>query len=590
MKKKTFDNSQFLPTPRFPLEGGGFGLFVKDDLSFCGEVELVGKSFGGVFSYKVEEGKISFEKKVIAYHLNQSEFSFSDSSFVRILVNGTALDEKVDRIEEEGRLLVFSHGDKGILTARSFFPCAYAPGVIEKIEVQTPFSANLSLSFDDWNQTSKNILYGGALCDEKGTYMKGFQNQSLRKLPEGGYTCFYILWYITLPDVDFVVEGKIEDARRMALVEGGKSVLRLTTPLPHYNSAFSQSIFNMRQCITGQGTGDAFAIPSGGEYSQISMEEFSLSAPLYACMGDERGVAQLINGLNKISKAIKECKDKKQKNKFPTLILAKGDAVLGADLGESAYYASGTARSLLSMGSAPFCRAYYPDLLYALSCCKEKIGKDGLLKIKGKIDGKICFSAYQGFYYGAMLADQIGERTDSIKFAYFAEELKEAMVKNKVYLPLSIEMGEVDFDIAELEKGDFSPYEILSIIKALYLAKKDNADLVLQKFVEKCMIINRVIGAGEDGKSNSCLSACIAETFLCGMLGFKPLSFTSFSLRPHLCGVVDRVRVEGLWIYGHTFDIEIEDNIVALFDEYDKLVFKREFERGETVVVSLEKK
>lgn len=591
MKKTLSDTFQFLPYPRFPMPGGGFGLQVKKDASLSGEATLLGRSFGGVFSYSVENGQASFVRKIIAYDTPLGEFSFSDSSFTRIIADGSILIEHAERIEEEGRLIVFSKTEGGILTARSFFPCTYAPGIMEKIEIQSPTAVSLSLAFDDWTGFSGKLAFGGALCDENGRYMKDFPNGSERILPVGGYTCFYIFWYIHPAESDFVVDGRIEDARRISLVDGGKSALRLITPDPNYNSAFAHSLLNMRQSVVGVDTAGAFALSSLDDYLSAGIrEQIFLSAPIYACMGDERGVAQLINSLNRISAELKELREKKAKNKFVTKIPIEGRAVVGQDMGESAYYVGGIARSLLSLGSAPFCRAYYPDLTYALSCCKEKIGKDGLLKIKGKTDGEVCFAAYLGFYYTALLADQLGERTDSIRFAYFAEELKEAMIEHKVYLPFSLALGCSEVGVEDFENGRFSDVEKMSIIKALFLARKEYAEGVLQIFTEKCMILNKVIGAGDKGVAHAYLSACYADVFLSGVLGFRPLTFTSFSLTPSLSEALGRVRLEGLWIYGHTFDLEIEDNAVALFDEYDKLVFRKEFEKGETVVVSLEKK
>jgi len=595
--------------------------------------EQSGRNTSLVLSYKVDkEKKLLLHRHIIRHNYNNSSFAFDDDRETCITIEGKIIQEKVCHIDIEDRITFYTADEENkIKIARSLFPATYGTGIIEKIEIQCESEREIALSLSDNhyggdNKKGKKMLFGIGIADEKGCYFPDFEGEKVRKTAKNGYICYYLAWYAVGINEEYLLDCKLEDKKRKTFFDDCIKSINIETGNDEIDLAFTHSFKRLAETITLYD--DNLFLTGGTNRTNgiLTKEQLGVEAPFLAYSGYIGGLKPLLNTLGLF--AVKAVDSEKKKNQLlPSYIGLLDDDESKNDIGQWAYYCNALASIALTIGSPPLASEMYKTLGIGLDYCRKNSQK-GVVALAKKISADTSGVAYDAYLKTSILAGLLGKDTDVSKYAYFARELRdkrEIFEKNSSSVAFAygyfedkkilqdalnseaIKMGIPTYQqwnnlVTEEDKN-------LSIIKTTLNAKADLADENLLYLIKSAFCFGlweegyyylnqytkiRTLGCHSpypvncQGYSDGSIAALYCRIFVEGILGYRPISFSSFSLTPNLPREWSRVKLNNFYTCGHSFDIEVEENEIRVYDETEELIAKLPCHNGFSVTVNLE--
>ncbi len=571
-------------------------------VAFSDFFEMSGRKSGAVISYTVgEDGRLELFRHISYYDIRDEKglaHSCNESGFCGLTLNGEAIDERVRYVDIGGRLAFFSESDKGATTVRTFFPAVYGAGLIEKIEI-SGVSGEVALDCKARTSEESAVIDSVGIADEKGSFFPDFGGSSCRTADEKGYCRFYVVWYSAVKGEEYMLNAFLEDRKRLDLISTAFNSVSLTSPEPALDVCFSHAVLH---CVeTAEEKDGLLYLSDGREDGVIDLASIASSIPLLAYCGYPNGLKQSLNTLSLF--VIRAETDGLRTGVAPSipmlLSLKGGETSSKTDKGQCACFLESVTTLSLSIGSPPLTAELYKYLCYAADYCRGKT-KGGAVTVGGKADYGISARACLGYRKLSAIASCGNKTTDSGKYAYFAQELKESLYLKGA--AAGAELPKVGIALNDttvagalsdaFDRGFKEDGELLRTVKGAFLA--NNADKAMSVLLEYTK--ERLLGShspypiGKDGRETAEASALYVRAVVEGVLGYSPVSYTSFELTPRLPQGWDRMRLNNLYTCGHSLDIELDGGLLRVFDESEELIYTAPCHSGFTVTVNLEAK
>lgn len=395
---------------------------------------------------------------------------------------------------------------------------------------------------------------------------------------------------------------------REAFLAESKKRLKITVPDEVLNRMLeltkiraSESIFETKNGLMHS--------PGGGQYYAAlwTNDQCEYANPFFAYLGYDKAWEQSLNCYRMYAKLASP-----DRAVF-TSIVAQGDGYwYGAgDRGDSAMYVYGFARYLLTTGDRENAQRYLSSLETACEYVMGKMNENGVIESdsdelenrfeSGRANLSTAVISYDAFCTMSYLEAELGNKERGRIYGAFAEKIRagiksyfedvvegfetyryckeESRLRSWICLPLTVGIFDrTDGTIAALKSDKLKkPCGLLtrsgektywdrSLLYALrgmfYAGRADDALEMLTEYTRTRLLGEHVpypIEACPEGNAAhlSAESALYIRIFTEGILGFRPLGFRCFELRPNLPSAWKELKVSGFHYAGISLTINI---------------------------------
>ncbi len=351
--------------------------------------------------------------------------------------------------------------------------------------------------------------------------------------------------------------------------------------------------------------------PGGGNFygALWTNDQCEYANPLFAYMGYKEGKEQSVNCYRLYSKFARTDKA------IPTSIIACGDGIWNGagDRGDSSMYLYGLSRYLLSTGDRALAEEFLPSINKASEYVISNITDDDIVKSdsdelenrfeSGKANLSTSVITYDAFISLSYLFSELGDEKQSQSFLSLAERIKggiekyfganvegydtyrycaeESRLRSWICLPLTVGIEErkdatvkallsdkLSKNGAVLTRSGEKTYWDRSALYAMrglfYCGETEPAYKMLMNYTAE-----RLLGchppypveAFPEGNSAqlSAESALYLRIFTEGVLGYRPIGFSSFEIKPNLPDEWEGISLDGMELFGKVFSISVKN-------------------------------
>ena len=390
----------------------------------------------------------------------------------------------------------------------------------------------------------------------------------------------------------------------------------------------SESIFNTKNGL--------MHAPGGGNYYAAlwTNDQCEYANPLFAYLGYPAAKEQSINCYKLFSKLAR--KDKA----IPTSIVACGDDIWNGagDRGDNSMFLYGLCRYLLSTGDKQRALEFLPAIETAQKYVQSQITADGIVKSdsdelenrfeSGKANLSTACITYDAFISLHYLYNELGYKEKAENVLKDAQKIKNSIenyfgadvegyktyryckeenhLRSWICLPLvmgidnrkeqtvsALLSNKLCMDNGMLTRSGEKTYWDRSLLYALrglfYVGETEKAADLLSKYTSERLLGFHPpypIEAFPEGNSAqlSAESALYLRIFTEGILGYRPIGFNKFEIRPNLPDSWNDFEINNMEFFGKRFDISIKNGdlyTVKINDEEininkgDKYIYRR---------------
>ncbi|NCA67517.1 MAG: hypothetical protein EOM87_05585 [Clostridia bacterium] len=443
------------------IEGGTVRWNMKQEkLPIFDHIEMSGFKSSHIISYKVEkDGSLEVFKHCAYPSLrmrpNVTSGSFShnyDNVVAKVNVAGEVLAEKSENIDIKGKLIFCNSTNKGYRVIRTFYPCVYTPGLIEKIEVHNDGDKRevITLELPEYSVVAdrahcEKSLYVSevGLADETGKFLSGLEVNCERAVEAGQSASYYVIYYSKILGTDNMVDAQLELKKRDDFIHDMFNLIRIETPEPIFDYGFSHMVLRGSESIFDTKAGLMHSPGGGVYYGAIwTNDQVEYSTPFFAYSGYATGIKQALNVMRLFASEI-DCRilPIKKKKPIPCSIACEGDAVwdLPGDRGDCQMYGYGAARFALTCGKRELATELYAYVKYCIDFTISRRNSKGVITSdKDELEGRFLAGkanlftnclAYDLMLSGAMLARDLGYDKEAGEYSIFAEQLKNSLLE-----------------------------------------------------------------------------------------------------------------------------------------------------------------
>lgn len=365
----------------------------------------------------------------------------------------------------------------------------------------------------------------------------------------------------------------------------------------------SESIFNTKNGL--------MHAPGGGNYYAAlwTNDQCEYANPLFAYLGYNAAKEQSINCYKLFSKFAKADKA------IPTSIVACGDDIWNGagDRGDSSMFLYGLCRYLLSTGDKQRAAEFLPSIGTAQKYVESQITADGIVKSdsdelenrfeSGKANLSTACITYDAFISLHYLYNELDYKDKAEKASKNAQKIRngigsyfgadvegyktyryckeESNLRSWICLPLvmgidtrkeatvsALLSDKLCKDNGMLTRSGEKTYWDRSLLYALrglfYVGETEKAVDLLSKYTNERLLGFHPpypIEAFPEGNSAqlSAESALYLRIFTEGILGYRPIGFDSFEIKPNLPDSWDEFEIKNMELCGRLFDISIKN-------------------------------
>lgn len=525
---------------------------------------------------------------------------------------------------------------------RILFPSVSLPMFCERYTLRNEGKRTISLEIPDSRSTiqtdEKNGVYGSYTLTMD---IRGGKNAVLKPGEEISFDV-YIAGY--KPGEEKISpDMKKEIQMRENLVKELTSNLVLNTPDPVLNTMFAFS--KIRGCESIYATKGGLMHGPGGEsyYAAIwANDQAEYINPFFPYIGYETGNQSALNSFKHFARFMNN-----EYTPIPSSIIAEGDDIWNGagDRGDAAMIAYGASRYALAKGDKAEGEELWPLIEWCLEYCKRKMNEDGVVasntdELENRFpsgNANLCTSS---LYYDALLSavylgKDLGKPASQLAaYKKQAQEMKQAIetffgatvegfetyryykendiLRSWICVPLTMGINDRKKGTIEAlfsprlwtENGlltqagseTFWDRSTLYALRGVYqCGETEKATAYLKRYSAQRLLADHVpyaIEAWPEGNQRhlSAESALYCRIITEGMFGIRPTGLHTFTLTPRLPEEWNKMSLENIRAFGHTFDILLQRKGKLLnvqIRENNKTVYQKMIKEGNTVTVKL---
>lgn len=632
-------------------------------LPFADHIEMSGRTASHIISYAINEdgtNKIFLHSAYPNFRLKpvatESTYSHNFIYWSKVSVDGAPVVEKTRFVDILGKLTFISDIGNDLELRRTLIPAVYTTALVEKIEIENladegAHNVEISVPVGEYVSLSKYSVDGVEylsrvdIADIDGKMMRGLDEYRSDNVKPHETKTFYAVYYTRPKNEDILVDCVYEEKKRDAFIQNIFGGIRIETPEPLMDGAFSHAVLRGSESIFDTKAG-LMQCPGGGNYYGAVWTNDSLeySAPFFGYSGLDLPIEATINVARMFSQEIDHSsKPINKKGAIPSSIYNCGDNIwaLAGDRGDCQMYGSGLSRFLLALGDKNLANEFMQSLDYCVEYTKAHTDKKGRVysdsdELEGRFPcGKYNLStnclAYDMYLNISFLADSLC--LSSKKYAVFnlSARQRNSVIKNfgatvegyKTYkyypsnkilrswicLPMCYGIKDNSLDTIE---ALFSPrmYDCgflktasnrrttwdRSLLFALRGGFKAGFGDKMLKYLRE-YTNSRFVGnhapypyeAYPEGNRRhlSAESILYARVFIEGILGFNVTGFGKFSITPSIPKEWDKFAVKHIVLAGMPVDIIIKDNHLTILDQTGKTIKECNIVNGQKINVNL---
>ena len=409
----------------------------------------------------------------------------------------------------------------------------------------------------------------------------------------------------------FIVDFEKELSLREAFIDEISKITIIKTPDEKINTMALYT--KIRACESIFKTKAGLMHSPGGGYYYAAIwtnDQCEYINPLYAYLGYETGREQALNTYNMYQKYISSDKA------LITSIIAEGDGIWHGvnDRGDSAMYAYGCSRFLLTSGCKETAEKYIESIRKCIDYTVSQIGENGVVRsdsdeLENRFESgtyNLCTSclAYDAFISVAYLEREFGNNARADELNKIAEDLRKSIEKYfgrnvegfdtyryceeeknlRAWIAIPLAMGIDDRSnetVSALlsdklfknggivtrsgEKTYWDRATLYALRGMFYSGHQNEAIKLFKTFTSARLLGEHIpypVEAFPEGNQAqlSAESGLYLRIFTEGILGYRPTGFKSFTMKPNLPDEWNEMSVENIMLCGKRTDITVKRN------------------------------
>lgn len=594
------------------IDGKSIVYSVKENTSYANHIEMSSLYTSGIISYGADnKGKLKIMRHIVyptlrCYPNNTGGSLDHNFKGVTITLVDNKKSECVTDFIFDGFLTIASKIDK-LKISRKLFPATLEKGFIEKITLTNTFNNQISIKIDN---NDKEVLTPARYGNMRERYkIFAYISTNQVTLQPNESVIINVCYCANRLTEQFNIDFEKEEKLRTDFINILDDKLIINTPNEHIN--LMSRYAKIRGCESIYMTKSGLMhSPGGGNYYAAlwTNDQCEYINPLFGYLGYETGEKQSVNCYNLYRKYVFEDKA------VITSIIAEGDDIWhGAkDRGDSAMYAYGLARYLLTYGDKKLATDFIDLIDKSLTYTISQTNEDGVIKsdsdeLENRLESgnaNLCTStlAYDAMISASYLHNELNNLDKANYYKIKAEELKENLLKYfsknvegyptfmyckeepKLRSWISMPMVVGIFERSKATKdallspklrmaegllsasGDktFWDRSTLYTLRGLFYAGFANEALELLEKYSTARLLGEHIPYAVEAFSEGNQAQLSAESglylriFTEGILGIRPTGFGKFSLTPNLPKNWDFMECNKIKFAGKLIDIKVE--------------------------------
>lgn len=595
------------------LDGKKICYSIKAGEEYANHLEMAGFYAASIISYGADaSGSLRIMRHVAFPSLRMYpnltgghlDHNFKGISFS---VNQKPVKEKALRFEFDGVLHLFTDLG-GIRAEHCIFTAPNRKACVERIRLRntTGEAVRVQLRGHDHPVETKPC-YGM----ERAVYRLYMQEGPCMRfeLRPGEEKTVSVAYCAAAKGEQYTVDCEAEYRSRRAFLNETETFFIVTTPEETLNAMAAYA--KIRACESIFQTKAGLMHSPGGGYFYAAIwtnDQCEYINPLYAYLGYETGVQQALNTYKLYQPYISPEKA------LITSIIAQGDGVWhgAGDRGDSAMYAYGCSRFLLSLGNRETALLYLDSIRDCIAYTLSQIGEDGVVRsdsdeLENRFESgsyNLCTSclAYDALKSCAFLENELGDKARARKLLEHAEKLAQAIetyfgaevegyhtyrycreeknLRSWIAAPLTMGLEQrADETVHALTSGKllrndglvtrsgekvFWDRSTLYALRGMFYCGKAKEALRLLKRYSSARLLGEhipyAVEAFPEGNQAqlSAESGLYLRTYSEGVLGYRPTGLKSFEIRPNLPEEWDAFSIERMRLCGQTASVFVK--------------------------------
>lgn len=625
-----------------PAEDGIQTLFHSDDsLPHANHVEMAGLYCSAIISYRIDaQRKLTLYRYTIfpSLRINPNNTSGSLATVfggVRFTVGGT--EERAECAFFNG-MLTFTSKAGDVSIRRTLCPAPGKKALIETVELDCPQAGTLELK----NFQPEKTVRACFMADRAPVTLMTKVYFNGRELHKKGQVRLHagknLLTAVYGAEPVTEQEAAIEKQKRREFIAQNDRRLNIETPDADINREIRFAKLRASESIFQTKNGLMHA-PGGGHYYAAlwTNDQCEYANPLFAYLGYDIAQRQSLNCYRLYSELARPDRA------IYTSIVAQGeDYWHGAgDRGDSSMYVYGFSRYLLTTGDSKNAEKFLPTLETACTYVMSRMNGDCVIESdsdelenrfeSGKANLSTAVISYDAFVSMAYLEAELGNAEKSDQYRDFAQKIRygidhyfeaevegyatyrycaeESNLRSWICLPLTVGITDrLDGTVAALKSSrlkkpcglltrsgekTFWDRSLLYAIRGLfYSGCADDALEMLTEYTATRLYGEHApypIEAFPEGNGAhlSAESALYVRIFTEGVMGFRPVGFRSFELKPNLPAAWGQISVSRFMYAGMSLTIQMvrdQENVSVTIPE---IGYQSEVPMNQPVTVSL---
>lgn len=592
----------------------GIRFDVKQNEEYANHIEMSGFYCSAIISYGADKcGVLRILRHTTFPHLriypNDTRGSF-DYNFrgISFKINGCELKEKAVSFFFNGILHITTECN-GIFIKRKLFAAKNTAALIELAEIENGTQSTVSL--DVINNDGEFITEAKYCHNFEEIKTAAFCDKGNTVIESGGKICVKTAYCAMKNGEKITVDCDAEYQSRCAFLKEMAEKFVVKTPDERVNAMAYYA--KVRACESIFKTKSGFMhSPGGGQYYAAlwTNDQCEYVNPLFANLGYKTAVEQSFNSYELYKKYIAPDKA------LITSIVAEGDDIWhgAGDRGDSAMYASGISRFLMSYGDRQKALGFINALRDCLSYTLSQKNEAGVIKsdadeLENRLESgnaNLCTSclAYDALLSAAYIEDEIGEKKNAENYRreakalslaieeYFGKTvegydtymycLEETNLRSWIVMPLVVGINTRAHQTAKAllseklrvneglvsrsgEKTFWDRSTLYSLRGLFFAGLEDMATELFTTYSAARLLgehIPYAVEAFPEGNQAqlSAESGLYLRIFTEGILGYRPTGFEKFEIAPHLPAGWDEMKIENIILCGKAADISVKRN------------------------------
>lgn len=592
------------------INGNKICFDVKNGEEYANHIETAGFYCSSIISYGCDASRnlrimrhVTFPTLRLYPNLTGSALDRNFKGF-SVEINGKSVTEKAEKFVFDGILHIYSTAE-GVKIHRSVFSARNCKACIEKTEVFNNSDKDITVCLKN---NDKDVVTKACFGVDRQRY-RFFTVRSTDSelcIKPKSSDVIYGAYCGANYDEMFGVDFSKEEAARIAFTDELSKLAVVKTPDEKLNlMAFYAKI---RACESIFKTKAGLMHSPGGGYYYAAIwtnDECEYVNPFYAYSGYDYGRRQALNSYNMYQKYISADKP------LITSIIAEGDGIWhgAGDRGDSAMYAYGCSRFLLTNGDMAEAEKYIGSIRKCMDYTLSQIGENGVVRsdsdeLENRFQSgsyNLCTSslAYDALISLSYLEKEFGNADRANELKNIAKKLRTSIEnyfganvegfdtyryckeeKNlRAWIAIPLAMGiedRSDETVKALlsdklfknggivtrsgEKTYWDRATLYALRGMFYSGHSNKAVQLLKTYTSARLLGEHIpypVEAYPEGNQAqlSAESGLYMRIFVEGILGYRPTGFKSFEIKPALPDDWDKMSVENLMLCGKKSDV-----------------------------------